>query len=114
MGKRCKRRLTVLLVTYFEKLISNIQPSQERIEAVAEAHKALRTHLLEDADLKYPASDSFLSGSYARHTAVDPIKDVDVIVLLDHDQLGSANPQPRAVLEDYKQAIDAFYEKVDL
>src|SRR4051812_4612144 len=96
------------LVTYFEKFVSKIQPSTERIKAASEGHTGLRDHLLSEAELAHPIADSFLSGSYGRHTAVDPIKDVDIILVLKEVEISEdrMTPSPRAVLEDLKVAID--------
>lgn len=106
----------MILITYFEKLVSNIQPSDERVEAVAEGHNTLRKHLTEEAELKHPVGTSFLSGSYARHTAIDPIKDADIILVLKKTEISDdrKEPSPREVLEDLKNSIDNFYEEVDL
>ena len=53
----------MILITYFEKFVSNIQPTEERVKAISEAHNTLRDHLREEADLGHPVDDSFLSGS---------------------------------------------------
>lgn len=104
------------LITYFEKFVSNIQPSSERISAVAEAHNELRKHLKEDAELKFAVSESFLSGSYGRSTATAPIKDVDIIFVMATTEISDdrKSPSPRAVLRDLKGAIDDYYEEVNL
>jgi hypothetical protein len=106
----------MILITYFEKFVSNIQPSDERVEAVAEGHNTLRKHLTDEAALDFPVDTSFLSGSYARHTAIDPIKDADIILVLQEKVVSDdkKTPFPREVLEDLKSAIDDFYEEVDL
>lgn len=106
----------MILITYFEKFVSNVQPSDERVKAVAEGHNTLRKHLTEEAELTHPVGTSFLSGSYARHTAIDPIKDADIILVLGETAVGDdrRSPSPRQVLEDLKSAIDNFYEEVDL
>jgi hypothetical protein len=105
------------LVTYFEKFVSNIQPTEDRVKAASEAHNDLRDHLTgEDAELKHPVADSFLAGSYGRSTAVDPIKDVDIILILKETEISAdrKTPSPRAVLKDLKAGIDRFYDKVEL
>lgn len=104
------------LPTYFEKFVSNVQPTEERISAVADGHNTLRGHLQDDAELAYPVADSFLSGSYARKTAIDPIKDADIILILELTTLSEdrREPRPRHVLENLRTAIDAFYDDVNL
>jgi len=39
------------LITHFEKFVLNIQPSDERVAAIAEGHNTLSNHLLEEAEL---------------------------------------------------------------
>lgn len=104
------------LITYFEKFVSNIQPSSERISAVAGAHNDLRDHLKDEAQLSFAIDTSFLTGSYARSTATAPIKDVDIILILETKEVSEdkKQPSPRAVLEDLKKAIDDFYDEVNL
>jgi hypothetical protein len=104
------------LNTYFEKFVSNIQPSEERISAASEAHTTLRDHLEGVEALSCAASDSFLSGSYGRHTAVSPIKDVDVILIIDCGDLSDDHktPSPKVVLQNLRDVIDDFYDEVDL
>jgi len=104
------------LTKHFGKFLSTIEPDAERVLAVAEAHKTLRDHLQQDAELTWPVDDSYLSGSYARDTAIDPVKDVDIILLLNDVEVDTACSElaPRPILCDLKQAIDDFYDKVNL
>lgn len=106
----------MILITYFEKFVSNIQPSEERVSAISDAHNTLRKHLKEDAKLDFPVSDSFLSGSYKRHTAIDPVKDADIILILEENSISDdkKTPNTRSVLEDLKSKIDDFYDNVNL
>jgi hypothetical protein len=106
----------MLLSSYFDKFVSNIEPSEERVKVVADAHQKLREHLLEAETATFPIVDSFLAGSYARHTAHDPIKDVDIITVLKQTELSAdrKQPPPTKVLNDLKKTIDEFYDKVDL
>ena len=106
----------MLLSSYFDKFVSNIEPTAERVAAVADAHTKLREHLLEADGATYVIADSFLAGSYARHTAHDPIKDVDIIAILKSTELSEdrKDPVPSKVLADLKKTIDEFYDEVDL
>lgn len=106
----------MLLPSYFDKFVSNIEPSDERVQVVADAHRKLREHLLEDESAPYPVADSFLAGSYARHTAHAPIKDVDILVVLAETTLSGDRkaPSPATVLSGLKKTIDEFYDTVDL
>lgn len=106
----------MLLPSYFDRFVSNVEPTDERMAAVASAHGVLREHLVEDADLAHPVLETFLSGSYRRETAVQPIKDVDVMVVLDGYEGSDVSdfPTPSAVFSDLKAALQTFYENVEL
>lgn len=105
------------LSSYFGKLLSNIEPSPERVDVISDAQTTLREHLGSDAaDLTYPVEGDFLSGSYARHTATGTVKDADIILPLQGAILSAdfREPSPRATLENLKQVVDRFYDRVDL
>ncbi len=104
------------LPSYFLKYLSNIQPAEERVSAVSEAHATLRNHLVQDSTAKWAAESSLLGGSYARDTACHPIKDADVILSLKTNNVSEeqTKPSPVDVLEDLKSCLEDFYEEVDL
>lgn len=104
------------LPSYFDTFLSSIQPKEERVTAASIAHNTLRTHLSSDETLKYSVDESFLSGSYARSTAIDPIKDVDVILVLEEKNISedAKTPSPKEVLSSIKASIEAFYNDVEL
>lgn len=117
---RCSKELPTAGITkltkHFGKFLSTIEPDAERVSSVAEAHNTLRDHLKQDAELAWPIEDSYLSGSYARDTAIDPVKDVDIILLLKGVEVSASRnePAPRPILRDIKRVIDDFYDEVDL
>lgn len=73
------------LSTAFQSFVASIQPPAARVSAAKAAHERVREQLRTDEEAKQAHQDTFLSGSYARSTAVGSIKDVDVICLLDID-----------------------------
>lgn len=73
----------------FKIFASNIQPSESHREDAISAHQTLRDKLKENEELKDVFEGSFLAGSYKRQTAVKPIKDVDIVVMLSQEK-GSA------------------------
>jgi hypothetical protein len=73
------------LTSYFKGLLHNIEPDTAAVAIAKKAHETLRTTLHDDPDLSEADPDTYLSGSYARDTALKRIKDVDVILLLDID-----------------------------
>lgn len=70
--------------SYFAKYLQKIQPSRASRERAIQLHTTLRNRLKNSEDAIFASwySDSFLYGSYIRNTAIHPIKDVDVCLLL--------------------------------
>lgn len=73
------------LASDFSAFLSSLQPSDEDVAAAKAAHEKVREQLRTDAESKEAHKDTFLSGSYARRTAINDINDVDVICVLDLD-----------------------------
>jgi predicted nucleotidyltransferase len=94
---------------YFEGLISNIEPDPSNVKIAKKAHEKLRSILEKDEDIKDAKPDTYLSGSYARDTAIDDIKDVDVILLIDLDHNKTA---PDVVVAWLQGILQKHYSKV--
>src|SRR3989338_8622710 len=77
------------LEDHFRKFASNIEPEKTHRDEAISGHTTLRKRLEEDKEIGAIHKETFLSGSYKRHTAVKPIKDVDIFVVLANDK-GSA------------------------
>jgi hypothetical protein len=73
------------LAADFKAFVSSIQPGDTYVAAAKAAHEKVREQLRTDSESKEAHKDTFLSGSYARHTAIKDIKDVDIICILDID-----------------------------
>ncbi len=67
----------------FQVFLQNISLPDSQLAAAQRSNNALRTFLGSDDYFGRLTLDTFLNGSYPRHTAVQPIKDVDVIVVVD-------------------------------
>lgn len=74
------------LTSDFKALLSSIEPKAAHVAAAKSAHEEVREQLRTDEESKEAHKDTFLSGSYARSTAINDINDVDVICLLDINQ----------------------------
>src|SRR5262245_5482890 len=83
--KAIRKHKRMELNSYFRGLLSSIEPDTKAVKAAKCAHEELRSILQADEDVSEAEPDSYLSGSYARDTAIKNIKDVDIIVLLDVD-----------------------------
>ncbi len=73
------------LASDFKTFLSSIQPGEQEVTAAKTAHEKVRDELKTDSESKDAHQDTFLSGSYARRTAINDINDVDVICILDID-----------------------------
>lgn len=98
--------------SYFEKFVSNLNPDDDAKNNAKVAHNALRDHLFESELYGEYYSDSFLYGSYKRHTAIHDIDDVDVCILVDIDHT-SEDGKPMKVLKKLKKAISGYYTDVE-
>jgi hypothetical protein len=98
------------LTTYFKELLSNIEPSQERLEAAKELPDQVREYLKNLEDFPTSSPYSALAGSYRRHTAIDDIKDVDIIIKVDVDQ----DESPGSVIRMVKNALDNLPDDLGL
>ncbi len=90
----------------FEIFLSRIEPTGATQAGAISAHKTLRDRLATDPEFAAYHIETFLSGSYRRSTAVQPIKDVDIVVII------NANPNkdtPRQILAFLKRVLDKYY-----
>ena len=69
----------------FNTYLRRITPPRTQFHAAKRSHHALRTFLEKDDYFGPMVLETFLNGSYARGTAIRPIKDVDVIVVVGRD-----------------------------
>jgi len=67
----------------FQVFLQNISLPDSQLASAQRSNNALRTYLANDDYFSRLTLDTFLNGSYARHSAVQPIKDVDVVVVVD-------------------------------
>jgi hypothetical protein len=67
---------------------------------------ALRAHM----EARFAVSEFLISGSFGRRTAIAPLNDIDLFVVLDPvSEAGLRASPPRAVLDRVLQALDAAY-----
>lgn len=90
----------------FESFLKDINPSESTISEVSRLHRNLRGHLQSCESYKSAYSNSYLSGSYAKHTFIHPKKnsdscDIDVVVETTHD----TGETPYNVLAELRNAI---------
>ncbi len=96
----------------FAEFLGAIEPDSEAIKHAKAAHEPLREHLRQDAQFGPHVVNTFLYGSYQRDTAIDDIKDVDIVVLTDFDHSKPEN-NPQNVLRQLKAAINRYYKDTE-
>ena len=97
------------LNSYFRGLLSNIEPGPEAVKTAKKAHEDLRELLEEDEEISKADPETFLSGSYARDTALGSIKDVDVILIIDLDH---ETTPPDVVIAWLQASLQKYYDSV--
>ncbi len=96
------------LKTYFKDFLKNIEPDPKHISEASTGHNTLRERLKEDEDFKgYHVSD-FLQGSYSRKTVVKPVKDVDIVVVVDHNQVDKS----KEAVSILRKCLDKYYTDI--
>jgi hypothetical protein len=94
------------------RLVRGIEPSSAQKSGASRSHNHLR-NLLDTGEFGNRIVDSYLSGSYARDTAISPIDDVDIIVVVDPEgwprRFLNSHPDPDSVLQSFARAIRYRY-----
>ena len=95
----------------FNSFLSNIEPSKTTVSYISSIQTNLRSYLKNHERYKNIYVDTFLSGSYAKHTSIRPVsgekkRDVDIVVVTSY----SAADDACDVLEELK---DVLLEKAD-
>ena len=94
------------------ELTRQIEPSAAQKAAASRSQNYLRV-LLQSQQFGRRILDAYLSGSYARDTALAPIDDVDIVVVVDPAgwprQFLSEAPEPDQILQSFARAIRHRY-----
>lgn len=90
----------------FDEFLSNIEPSASTVQYISSAQNNLREYLKNHSTYSEIHQETFLSGSYAKHTSIRPSKndkkrDVDIIVVTSHSLLDNSSK----VIEELKDAL---------
>lgn len=98
-------------------LLKEIEPTATQKNGGRRSHTFLR-EILDTGNMSRAIVDSYLSGSYARDTAIKPLEDIDIIFLVDPrhwpTSLFSNLPEPDAVLKTFLNAIRYRYKDSSL
>ena len=93
----------------FKAFVSSLEPTARQVGAAKAAQEKVRERLRTDNRSKEAHKDTFLSGSYARRTAINDINDVDVICVVDIDPTITA---PEVVLAWMQSILAKYYRQV--
>lgn len=101
----------------FETFLTNIEPSESTIQYISSIQNNLREYLQTHKGYGKILIETFLSGSYAKHTSIRPVKgdkkrDVDIIVVTRYEKTKS----PIEVLDELYEVLkeSSLYESVSI
>lgn len=102
--------MATTIVKGFQKLLENLSITDLQQEAVSTRQQNIRELMEQEMDAK----DTFLTGSYKRHTMIGPLKkaDIDIFVVLkrsywwNYDQAGLLDKVKRVLQRAYRETMD--------
>ena len=97
------------MTSYFEGLLQRIEPDPRNVKIAKKSHEEIRDFIAKDDEISKASPETFLSGSYARETAVNDIKDVDIILIIDLDRTIT---EPEVTLTWVQASLQKAYSKV--
>lgn len=92
------------LGTHFEKLLQNIQPPSERLDAARDLPPLVRDFLKDHKEFATLDPHTRLAGSYAQHMSVGDVKDVDFLVRVPGDPENN-EPEAKQLIQDLKSVL---------
>jgi hypothetical protein len=94
----------------FARYVSSCEPDDNAVTTAKKAHEKVRDELKTDEDTKDAHEETFLTGSYRRHTAIHNIEDVDVVCIFDLD-IYAEGSEPEVVLTWLQGVLDKHYSE---
>lgn len=89
----------------FEQFLQSLELSENESADASRQH----TYLREELKVQLDVAQNFLSGSYARKTAVRPLNDIDVFLVLVPTETLNRESTPEEVLAAVQGALEATY-----
>lgn len=90
---------------------ATFMPTLELKKAESQAASDQHTFLRQQLQQRMSVQDNFLSGSYARNTAVRPLNDIDVFLVLTPTRALNADTPPAQVLAEVKRVLEEIYPR---
>lgn len=91
----------------FRKFKSRLELNDREQKNASTRQTEVRDYL----DTKFAIANSFLTGSYARHTKTKPLKDIDIFFVLKESERHYRNKAPSVVIDDFHKALVDKYGK---
>ena len=95
--------------SHFQGLLSGIEPDDKAVAKAKKSHEELREILKNDPEISKATPDTYLAGSYARDTATNYIKDVDVVLLINLDH---SKTSPNVAVAWVQASLQEHYSEV--
>lgn len=91
----------------FRKLKSRLELNDREQKNASARQTEVRDYM----ETKFAVADSFLTGSYKRHTKTKPLKDIDIFIVLKDGERKYRDKAPTAVIDDFYDALVEKYGK---
>jgi predicted nucleotidyltransferase len=89
----------------FNTFLSKLELTSNEKDEASRQHTHMRTELQQ----RLTVEDNFLSGSYKRNTAVRPLNDIDIFVVLRENDSQSPELGPDALLDTIQSTLEDIY-----
>jgi hypothetical protein len=99
------------LGTHFSELLSNIMPPEDRLEAARDLPPKVREFLKNHEEFATVAPHTRLVGSYAQHTSVGDVKDVDFLVRVPGNP-DENEPEAKNLIQDLRRTLDELPDEL--
>ncbi|WP_223568324.1 CBASS oligonucleotide cyclase [Agrobacterium tumefaciens] len=92
----------------FRKFKSRLELNDREQQNASTRQNEVRDYLV----TKFAIANSFLTGSYKRHTKTKPLKDIDIFFVLKDSEKDYKDKAPSVVIDDFHKAlVDKYGEK---
>ena len=95
--------------THFTELLKNIRPPNNRLDAARDLPPLVRNYLREHDEFSTVDPHTRLVGSYAQHTSVGDVKDVDFLVHVPGEPEKN-QPEAKKLIQELKSTLDDLPE----